>query len=142
MSAIALAYSLVLDQSAATRESQFELLAIHDPPQLQATQALAPSAGCLDVDTRLTLAQLAVPARRQLSPGQYRTFRNCLQRLVQADRQVSLMKFSLEKLVLHQLDTVFQTSVSDRALAHAGRNEEPAIRNAFASGFSLMRPWN
>ena len=159
MSAVALVYALAIGEGAELRERQLEVIAEHDSKQMRGTTSqLLGRFGDRDAEARLTLAQISVSALRQLSRTQYATFRDCLQRLVAADRQVSLFEFALEKLVLHRLDPGFdfvQPPAEDApestllprhapvllsALAHVGRDEEEPIRTAFAAGRELLPP--
>lgn len=55
----------------------------------------------------LPLAELSLPALRQMSKSQYKIFRQSVERLTHADNQISLFEFVLEKMIIRQLDTAF-----------------------------------
>lgn len=55
----------------------------------------------------LPLAELSLPALRQMSKSQYRIFRQSVEQLAQADNRISLFEFVLEKMIIRQLDTAF-----------------------------------
>jgi Zn-dependent protease with chaperone function len=92
----------------------------------------------LPAEARLPLAQLAMTALRQLTPGQYDQFRKIVVALIRADRRVSLFEFGVHRLILKHLaqhfepqspatttyravaEVVPQATVLLSALAHAG----------------------
>lgn len=55
----------------------------------------------------LPLAELALPALRQMSERQYARFRETIERLIRDDDNVSLFEFAMEKMIVHQLDTAY-----------------------------------
>lgn len=55
----------------------------------------------------LPLAELSLPALRQMSKPQYKIFRQSVERLTHTDNQISLFEFVLEKMIVRQLDTAF-----------------------------------
>ena len=57
----------------------------------------------LDVQLRLPLIELALPALRSLSMEQAQHFRLCMERLIEADGQVSLLEWTLYQLVLNNI---------------------------------------
>ncbi len=63
---------------------------------------LAPLAG-LAADTRLLLAQLALPALRQLPESGQSAFSATCQALIESDAQLSYLEFALQKMVLRHL---------------------------------------
>lgn len=157
MTAVALVYALAIGGTKDLRDRQLRLIATHDPAMLADTRPLLDRLNDRDTEARLTLAQISVTALRQLSREQYARFRDCLHKLVGADRQVSLLEFALEKLVLRQLDPGFDFVEEEErdhgppdrvletraplvlsALAHAGRDEPPAIRAAFSNGLRRL----
>lgn len=62
----------------------------------------------------LPLAELSVPALRQMSENQYRDFRKNIVRLARQDEKVSLFEFALEKMIIRQLDTAFSEKKSTK----------------------------
>jgi hypothetical protein len=70
-------------------------------------EQIAPLVDSLDPAARLPLAELAMPALRQLSATQYRSFRDRIEPLIQADRDVSLFEFALQRMLVRDLDRHF-----------------------------------
>src|SRR5215472_1360152 len=56
---------------------------------------------------RLPLLDLAMPALRQMSPGQYRAFRAEVERLMIADQGLSLFEYALRYVLHRHLDAQF-----------------------------------
>ncbi|MBA4020032.1 MAG: Zn-dependent protease with chaperone function [Pirellula sp.] len=67
------------------------------------TTALGPAA-------RLPLAQLAMSALRQLSPGEFEQFRQTVVALIRADRKVSLFEYCLQRIIFKHLVAFFRPS--------------------------------
>jgi Zn-dependent protease with chaperone function len=70
---------------------------------------------------RLALIDLCIPALRGLAPGQFRSFRAVLQSLIEADGQITLFEYALDKVLIRHLDATFsgarEIPVRHRALA-------------------------
>lgn len=151
--ALALTYAMLIGEEAELRKKQFKILDDFEAKVVAAeARRLLPLLKDHDSEERLTLAELAQPALRQLSRGQYRNFRKCLEKMVAADDQLSLFEFAFEKLVMHRLDPAFGFSRVDgdeapsadnltehgglllSALAHVGRDETDEVEAAFAAG--------
>jgi len=104
----ALIYAMVLDREAEMRDSQLALLdaradiGVHDQATL-----LYPQVRRLEPKYRLTLLDLAMPALRQLSDAQYQRFKENLRELIRMDRKVTLFEWSLQKILVHNLDADF-----------------------------------
>lgn len=103
-SAAGVVFALLIDVDPSTRQKQIAMLAD------QLTEALAEETrryvhlmADLDPTYRLPLVEILVPALRQMSAGQHAKFVDILDRLIQADHQVDLFEFSLEKLLKHRL---------------------------------------
>lgn len=149
----AVIYALLLDRSEPIRRRQLQILETGSAPGTAAeVLRVAPWVDSLDEAARLPLADLAIPALRQLSPGQYRAFRDQVEPLVQADRTVSLFEFALQRMLLRHLDQHFEQrpspparyrslgplldacSVLLSALAQAGQSREQDASRAFFRG--------
>lgn len=126
-SARAVVYALLLSPDSGVRAVQWEELKKRTEPLCyQQTQELAALSDRLPVELRLPLADMALPALKQLSPRQYETFRDAIQALTQADRKIDLFEYMIQAAVIRYLDL------------HFGRTKPPAIR--FASLNPLARP--
>ena len=118
----ALVYALLLDRQADIRAKQLaHLQAGADPKDYGETLRLQNAALELPEADRLPLIDLSIPALRQMSPRQYRTFRDQMQYLIDADDQLSLFEYALSCVVTSYLEQAFQPQgrpvVSYRTLA-------------------------
>jgi Zn-dependent protease with chaperone function len=106
--ASALLYGLLLSESDDIRNKQLTLLA-GKANQFVYNQlkSLLPMMGELASDDKLPLACLAVPALRGLSLAQYQQFKGVMSELVNADNEIDLFEFMLEKMVQRHLDGYF-----------------------------------
>nr|WP_298059202.1 M48 family metallopeptidase [uncultured Halomonas sp.] len=100
----ALMYALLLSDDPAMREHQVEVLQQAALPDVyQALLDYAPEVLTLEVGLRLPLIELALPALRSLSMQQAQHFRLCMERLIEADGQVSLFEWTLYQLLLNNV---------------------------------------
>ncbi|TVP46637.1 MAG: peptidase [Halomonas sp.] len=100
----ALMYALLLSEDQGIREHQLEALQKTALPDVyHELMKHAPEVMRLDVQLRLPLIELALPALRSLSVEQVQHFRLCMERLMSADGQVSLLEWTLYQLVLNNL---------------------------------------
>lgn len=100
----ALIYALLLSQDKTMRRHQ--LKALHQvalPDVYRALMDYGPEMLRLDVQLRLPLIELALPALRSLSMEQAQHFRLCMEWLIEADGQVSLLEWTLYQLVLNNI---------------------------------------
>ena len=155
LSALALIYAILIDADEDLRQKQLRILDDYEAKIVAAeSRRLLSLSKEHDSEQRLTLAELAQPALRQLSRGQYRNFRTCLEKIVSADEQLSLFEFAFEKLVMHRLDPAFgfglvtgagtppaedlaeHATLLLSALAHVGRDEPDEVHAAFLAGLA------
>lgn len=157
MGASALIYALLLSNDAAIRAQQLDGLAQNTSPALrQETERLLPQLGPVATNAKLPLVDLALPALRQLSTGQYLQFSKAIQALIEADGEIDLFEYVLQKVVLRHLDGQFNQvrkpvvqyyalrplasdcSVLLSALAHVGLEERAQCRAAFQQGARFL----
>ena len=85
----------------------------------QATQSLDPAmrgevldmidrCGPLSSVQKLALVDLSIPALRGMSREDYQTFRTTVKKLVEADGQIHLFEYTLQKLLVRHLDAFFE----------------------------------
>lgn len=162
LSAMALVYAMLLDKDPVLRAEQLKILDDYEAKIVAAeTRRLMPSLEELESDERLNLAELAHPALRQLSEGQYANFRKCLARIVLANDTLDFLEFAIDQLVIMRLDPLFGFSSVDAldadspkdlavhgalllsALAHDHSDEVEKIQAAFAAGQTKISsaPW-
>ncbi|MDQ7727611.1 M48 family metallopeptidase [Halomonas sp. SpR8] len=100
----ALMYALLLSEDQALREHQLAALQKTALPDVYAELSKhAPDLMRLDIQLRLPLVELALPALKSLSVEQGQHFRLCLERLMISDGQVSLWEWTLYQLLLNNL---------------------------------------
>lgn len=101
----AVVYALILDDDPAVRRGQLERLERHADPLVYAeTERLAPLVAATGRLRRLPLAELCLPALRQLSERQYQAFRTNVAALVEADRVTSLFEYALQRMLVRRLE--------------------------------------
>lgn len=104
----AVIYSLALDKGQAVRARQLKQLQDHADAGVYAlTIRLMPEMDKLDVKYRLPVIDIAMPALKQLSLSQYKSFRGNLIVLIEMDSRVDLLEWSLQKIVFSHLDAQF-----------------------------------
>jgi Zn-dependent protease with chaperone function len=152
-SARALIYALLLDPRAELRDIQLaQVKAGATPTDFAETVRLAAPVQALEDRLRLPLLDLAMPALRQMSPGQHKTFRSQVEALVNADQRLSLFEYTLRCVLHRHLDAQFlprrsmgplQTSAQELAspmakvlslLAWEGQPEPEQAARAFDTG--------
>jgi Zn-dependent protease with chaperone function len=107
----AVIYGLILDRDMEVRQLQLNHLKTSaDREVYEATEKIAPLMLDLAEESRLPLMDLAMPSLRSLSLKQFRTFEQNINRLVMADKRVSLFEFVLEYVVVKRLEKNYTTS--------------------------------
>ncbi len=104
----AVIYSLVLDTGQEVRARQLKQLQDHADPGVYAlTLRLMREMDRLNVKYRLPVIDIAMPALKQLSLSQYKSFKGNLIALIEMDSRVDLLEWSLQKIVFSHLDAQF-----------------------------------
>lgn len=153
----AVVYCMLLDKGLSIREMQLARLQTHgDPDVYRLTRALMPQIDHLDIKFRLPVIDIAIPALKQLSPGQYQAFRSNLIALIEIDSRVDLMEWSLQKIVLRHVDGHFFKPVTTgehhadwnrlmqeaalilSVLAHAGAQSQRDASLAFGASVQVL----
>ncbi len=147
----AVIYSLALDKEQEVRARQLKQLQDHADPDVYAlTLTLMPQMDELDVKFRLPVIDIAIPALKQLSPGQYKSFRGNLIVLIEMDSRVDLLEWSLQKILFNHLDGQFFKLTHTKAryspeqlrmeialvlsvIAHAGAQNQSGVEEAFGA---------
>jgi Zn-dependent protease with chaperone function len=146
----AVIYSFVLDPGQEVRAMQLKYLQSYaDPDVYTLTQKLIPDMDGLDIKYRSPLIDLAIPALKQLSIGQYQTFKKNLTVLIEMDSRIDLLEWSLQKILFSHLDghyfkpaqaKVRYSNVRDlgqevrvilSVMAYAGQQDQNEIEAAF-----------
>lgn len=153
----AVIYSLVLNSGQEVRDRQLtHLQASADPDVFVLIQKLLPELDGLDVKFRLPLIDIAIPALKQLSLDQYKTFRDNLTVLIEMDSQIELLEWSLQKILFNHLDGEFfkrvdttiryshlgqlkqETELILSVLAYAGQQNQRDIEAAFGAAVETL----
>ncbi len=101
----AIIYALLLSEDQEEREHQLEALQqIALPDVYRVLMDYGPEIQRLEVELRLPLIELVLPALQSLSTEQAQHFRFCMERLIEADGHVSLLEWTLYQLLLNNLN--------------------------------------
>ncbi len=152
-SARAVIYALLINPHAEAREAQFTQLASFGEAGIAGeTERLLAEAESLEPRFRLPLVDMTLPALRALSKPQYRAFASNVRALVEADRQIELFEWTLQRTLLAHLHPHFERvkpprvrhrglakldgpcSVVLSVLALAGSPDETSVDAAFEAG--------
>ncbi|NUP88476.1 MAG: M48 family metallopeptidase [Candidatus Sumerlaeia bacterium] len=147
----ALVFALLLDPDPAVRERQTQAVrAAGDAALIDRTLMLQQPVSTLPREHRLALVAMAMPALQQMSRPQFESFRSTLQRLIEADRQMSLFEFAVAHVFIRRLSARFEGAETLRtkwyslngpresigvllsALAHEGAEDAEEAIAAFA----------
>ncbi len=152
--AVCAMYALLLSDDQEVARKQIEILeSTVTGTILKNVQKLRPITAGLDTHARLPLVDLATPALRQISEGQYRRFRENIDRLIEADNYLSVFERSLQLILQHRLDASFgipspSVGGSQRAhlhnvlstLAKISSDSEIEVKTAFNAGARGLLP--
>jgi hypothetical protein len=151
--AAALLFGLLMSRDSQVRARQLEVIRTQWQSFLaDEVSRLQSHIDHLERHARLPLVDLALPALRTLSPKQYDDFCRVVKHLIEADRQIDLFEYTLQKIIHRHLDPVFgrgaktvtqyyslkpllgDCAVVLSALAQAGHDEPDAVQSAFRHG--------
>jgi hypothetical protein len=101
----AVIYAMVIHADPALQKIQWGLLEERaDKGLYRKTEELAPIAATLDRRLRLPVIDLSLPALRELTPTQYREFRNTLMALMAADKKIDFGEWVIQRVLLQRAD--------------------------------------
>jgi Zn-dependent protease with chaperone function len=104
LDATALIYAMLLSQDETLRVKELTELTRRAAPGVgEKTAALWPEVAPIAARARMPLANLALPALRQLRPDEFEQFSQALQWLIESDRQIEIFEFVLQKIVRRHL---------------------------------------
>ena len=153
----ALIYALLIDRQTEARKVQIAHLArAADPGVCKETLKLLPLIEQLDARVRLPLVDIALSALRALTDAQYHQFKQNIVELVEADHTIDLFEWSLQRILLHDLEAQRFNATPGRVryrklhrllphyelllstLAYTGHRDEAAAREAFEQAKRLV----
>jgi len=153
----AVIYSLALDKGQEVRARQLKQLQDHADPDVYAlTLTLTPQMDDLDIKYRLPVIDIAIPALKQLSLSQYKSFRENLIALIEMDSRVDLLEWSLQKILFNHLDGQFLKLAHTKTryshpgqlkkeielvlsvMAHAGAQNQSGMEEAFGAAAAAL----
>ncbi len=153
----AIVYGLLLDKNPKILSKQLEALkADATPDAYKATVDLAQALKELPSISRLPLVDIAIPALRRITREQYTTFRRNVQTLIDADEDMNLSEWLLQRIVVRNLDKMHGLMKRRRtqlhkikqmpqeclrllsAVARAGHQADDASGLAFAKGMRTL----
>jgi hypothetical protein len=158
LGAMALIYAMLLSDDAALRSAQLAHLASEVGANVQGkTVALLPEVAGVATRARLPLAELALPALRQLTRDEFARFNRALEWLIASDKQVDLFEYVLQRVIRRHLAPQFESmrrpvaqyytlrplvpdcGVLLSALAQVGSADAAEITRAFQQGAPYLR---
>jgi Zn-dependent protease with chaperone function len=111
-----LIYFLLLDPDEAIRSKQMAIVKAQAEPEVfQTLEKAIPNLGQIQPEMRLPIIDLAIPALRFLSKNQYAAFRTIVKMLIDADEQVDLFEYALQRVLVCHLDPLFSDPPKRRA---------------------------
>jgi len=153
----AVLFGLLLSRDAVVRQRQLaELTRVAGEPIVTETLRLLPAVAALAARARLPLVDLALPTLRELSEPQYQLFSAALQKLIEADQQIDLFEYTLQRVVRRHLATQYDGArrpvaqhyalkplLPDCAavlklLAHIGAAQPAAAEAAWRAGWASL----
>jgi Zn-dependent protease with chaperone function len=154
-SACALVFGLLLSEDESVRQSQLAALET-DAALHKEIRELFDHRSQLSSAQRISLVDMAIPVLRGLSPQQYSVFSAQVRHLIEADGQIHLFEYTLQKLLLRHLDAAFtkarpgrvqhkslvpllpDTGILLSAIANADEGESTALDAAFQAGVARL----
>jgi len=154
-SACALVFALLLSEEESVRESQMAMLQPDAALQKEIGEMFARRSQ-LNSAQKISLVDLAIPVLRGLSPEQYSVFSSRVRQLIEADGQIHLFEYTLQKLLLRHLDAAFTGARPQRvqhrslvpllpdtgtllsAIANADDGDSTSLDAAFQAGVSKL----
>ena len=106
-------YALLLDRHVQQRRVQLQVLEkVADPSAFRETLEIQPEMEKLAPELRLPLAEMVLPALKEMSPQQFKGFKKAVVAMIKADNEVTLFEFILYRMVIRRLNGEFSSSGS------------------------------
>jgi len=155
--AVVTTLALLMNDDDSPRQAQLECIrAYGEAAMVTEVQRVLPRLAELPPQLRLPLVDLALPALRQLSEGQYRDFYRVAEELIRADEQMTLYEFSIGLVLRHALESAFEPRAQKievysfaslaphlsqllSTLAYAGARDAAAAQAAYRAGIARIQ---
>ncbi len=112
-------YALLLDSDTKQRKIQLQVFEkTADPNVFRETLDILSDVASMPLELRLPLAEIVMPALKEMSFSQYQMFKKSVGALIKADHQVSLFEFSLYRMVIRRLNGEFGKSTAVKVKYH------------------------
>jgi len=153
----AVVFALLLSRDADVRKKQLELLNRSDCETVAAqTAQLSDVANQLPEELRVPVVEMTFSALRLLDRARYTRFRGIVETLVQADGKIDLFEYTLQAMLLRDLDIHFSLAArlsvqyySPKAvagpfsevlsiLAYAGNDKNDEVQTAYQQGVTVF----
>jgi hypothetical protein len=157
LGACTVVYGLLLSSDPAIQAAQLEQLEQATSPEMrQETVRILPALREAATRAKLPLVDLSIEGLRALSPFQFKQFRDALQLLVEADNEIDLFEYVLQKIVIRHLEPHFapvrkpviqyyslkplaaDCGVLLSGLARVGNEESANVEVAFRQGATIL----
>jgi hypothetical protein len=104
-------YALLLDREPGQRRIQLQVLEkAADASVFRETLEILAEIGKLPAELRLPLAEMVLPALKEMSKSQFDAFRKAVVAMIKADNAVTLFEFILYRMVIRRLKGAFVSS--------------------------------
>ncbi|MDI6775545.1 MAG: M48 family metallopeptidase [Verrucomicrobiota bacterium] len=154
----AVIYALLTGADAAVRASQEQALSERADPATRREVAMRlPAVRAIGPELRVPLVDMALTGLRGLSPNQYAAFRDTMETLINADRQIDLFEHMLRWRIFRHLEPVFRKLAQPvirhyslqpilpkcrallACLAHWGAADPAAAQTAYEQGCARLQ---
>ena len=106
-------YALLLDHDPQQRRVQLQVLEkVADSSVYRETLEIQPEIEKLAPELRLPLAEMVLPALKEMSPQQLKGFKKAVVAMIKADHEVTLFEFVLYRMVIRRLHSALANSGS------------------------------
>ncbi len=157
LGAQATVFAMLLDPSEAVLQQQLAWLnQFAHPAVVRQMRVVLPEVRKLSPEERLPLVERAIPALRQMTPAQMREFLSGVKALVEADNNLAIFEYALQRLLLRHLVAYFVKRPSNSpkyataeplvesvkvvlcTLARGGQSSSEAVAAALSSGVKAL----
>jgi len=112
---------MLLSEDGAVKQKQMDQLKANADPAVYAeTVKLDPEVRKAGKEARLPLIDMALATLHELSPSQYEAFVRNVVSLVEADDQIDLFEYTLQRMIRRGLDPVFDMAKEKKAIHYYG----------------------